>query len=190
MNTRLIPVLLLMLTISLQSCGLNEREKKLKKRLKETTRKEQQLLAWEQRLKMKEDSLEFAKQSLDSTNKGTDTVSTYDPAIVGKWNVKMSCIETSCSGSAIGDTKTETWAISYMQNTVVVNAYSGTVLTRVYIGTYKNKVLQILDEKPNAGALIIANLNFTSEDRMDGNREVVQNDDCKIVYALNARKVK
>lgn len=190
MKTRLIPVLLLMLTILLHSCGLNEREKKLKFRQKETARKEQQLLAWEQRLKMKEDSLEFTKKHLDSTKNGTDTLSTYDPAIVGKWNVKMSCIETSCSGSAIGDTKTEQWAITYRQNTVVVNAYSGTVLTRVYIGTYKNKVLQILDEKPNAGALIIANLNFTNDDRMDGTREVIQNDECRIVYALNARKVK
>jgi hypothetical protein len=190
MNTRLIPVLLFFLTIILQSCGLNEREKNLKKRQKETARKEQQLLAWEQRLKMKEGKLDYTKQLLDSTKKQVDSVSTYDPAIVGKWNVKMSCIETNCDGSALGDTKTEQWAITYKQNTVVVNAYSGTVLARVYIGTYKNNVLQILDEKPNAGALIIATLNFINEDKMDGIREVVQNDECKIVYALNARKLK
>lgn len=181
--------LLFILIVFLQGCGLNEREKNLKKRQLETTQKEEQLLAWEQRLKMKEQELEHTKQSLDSAKKQIDSATVYNPAIAGKWLVKMSCIETTCEGSALGDTKTEQWDISYKENSLIVKAYSGIVLTRVYVGTYQNNVLKILDEKPNVGTLISATLNFVNEGRMDGTREILQKE-CKIVYALNARKLK
>ena len=180
---------LFILVVFLQSCGLNEREKNLKKLQQETAQKEQQLLAWEQRLKLKEQELDHIKQSLDSARKQIDSVGINNPAIVGKWTVKMSCTETTCEGSALGDTKTERWEMSYKENNVIVKAYSGLVLIRVYVGSYKNNVLKIVDEKPNAGALIGATLNFVAEDRMEGTREIRQKD-CKIVYALNARKVK
>lgn len=178
-----------LLIIFLQSCGLNEREKNLKKLRQEITRKEQQLLAWEKRLKLKERELHNTKQSLDSAKKQIDSVTMSNPAIIGKWIVKMSCTETTCEGSALGDTKTEQWEMSYKRNNVVVKAYSGLVLIREYVGTYKNNVLKIVEEKPNSAALIGATLNFINEGRMDGSREIRQKD-CKIVYALNARKLK
>ncbi|ACU03473.1 MULTISPECIES: hypothetical protein [Pedobacter] len=173
---------LFFLAICLQSCGLNEREKK-------AAQKEQELLAWEQRLKIKEQDLDNIKHALDSAKKQIDSVSTDNPAIIGKWSVKMSCTETSCEGSALGDTKTEQWEMSYKENHIVVKAYSGLVLTRVYTGSYKDNVLKIVEEKPNSDALISATLNFLAEGRMDGSREIVQKD-CKIVYALNAKKLK
>lgn len=184
-----ISILLFVMIVLLQSCGLNDREKKLKQRQDEIVLKEQQLMVWEQQLKIKEQELETEKVSLDSVKKQIDSVGVYNPAISGKWSVKMSCTETSCDGSAIGDTKTEQWYISYNQNTVTVRAYSGPVLIRVYVGTYKNNALKIVDEKPNADASIGATLNFINEGRMDGIREIRQKD-CKIVYVLNARKLK
>lgn len=183
------PILLLLMIVFLQSCGLNEREKKLKLQQEELVKKEQQLMAWEQTLKLKEQELEHEKLSLDSFKSQIDSVPVYNPAIIGKWSVKMSCTETSCEGSAIGDTKTEQWYISYNQNTVMVRAYSGPVLIRVYVGTYKNNTLKIVDEKPNADALIGATLNFVIDGRMDGIREIKQKS-CKIVYVLNAKKLK
>lgn len=182
-------ILYLILIVVLQSCGLNDREKKLKQRQEEIVLKEQQLMVWEQQLKLKEQELETEKVSLDSVKKQIDSTGVYNPAISGKWNVKMSCTETSCDGSAIGDTKTEQWHITYNQNTVTVRAYSGPVLIRVYVGTYRNNTLKIVDEKPNADAQIGATLNFINEGRMDGIREIRQKD-CKIVYVLNARKLK
>lgn len=186
---KLISIPIFLLVILLQGCGLNEREKNLIKRQKETVQKEQQLLAWEQRLKLKEQELDGIRQSLDSAKKQIGSITAGNPAIIGKWTVKMSCIETNCEGSALGDTKTEQWVMSYKGNNVIVNAYSGLVLIRVYIGNYNNNVLKIVDEKPNSGALISATLNLVNEERMDGYREIRQKN-CKIVYALNARKVK
>jgi len=182
-------ILLIMIVFCLQSCGLNEREKNLQKLQKEIAQKEQGLLAWEQRLKLKEEALDHARQSLDSAKMQVDSASVYEPAIVGKWTVKMSCIETTCDGSALGDTKTEQWEISYNQNSIVVKAYSGPVLIRVYVGKYKDNQLKILDERANVEASFKASLNFINGKRMDGTREVLQKD-CKIVYALTAEKSK
>jgi chromosome segregation ATPase len=182
-----IPILLLL--IFFQSCGLNEREKNLKKLQQETAQKEQELLAWEQRLKLKEQELDHIKLSLDSAKKQIDSIGVHNPALIGKWTVKMNCTETTCEGSALGDTKTEQWEMSYKDSNVIVKAYAGPVLIRVYIGSYKNDVLKIVDEKPNSGALISATLNFTGAEKMEGSREIQQKD-CKIVYALNARKLK
>ena len=183
------PIILFVLIIFLQSCGLNEREKNLQKLQKETAQKEQGLLAWEQRLKLKEEALDLARLSLDSAKMLADSASVYDPAIVGKWTVKMSCIETTCDGSALGDTKTEQWDISYNQNSIVVKAYSGPVLIRVYVGKYRDNQLKVLDERPNVDVSFKAALNFINEKRMDGTREILQAN-CKIVYALTAEKSK
>ncbi len=182
-------IFLFILIVFIQSCGLNEREKNIKKLQLEIAQKEQSLLAWEQRLKLKEQDLDHAKQSLDSAKMQTDSGSLYNPAINGKWIVKMSCIETSCEGSALGDTKTEQWDISYNQNTVIVKAYSGPVLIRVYTGKYKDNQLKIVDERPNIDVSFKAALNFISAAKMDGTREIIQKD-CKIVYALTAEKSK
>lgn len=186
-----ISIFLLIMIVFLQSCGLNEREKKLKQQQEAVIMKEQELAAWEQRLRAKELELDIEQNSLDSVKKQIDSVPVYNAAIIGKWNVKMSCIETSCDGSAIGDTKNEQWHISYdnHENKILVRAYSGPVLIRVYVGTYKNNALKIVDEKPNPEAMIGATLNFINEGRMDGIREIKQTA-CKIVYELNARKAK
>jgi hypothetical protein len=187
---RRFPILLFIMIVFLQSCGPNEREK-LKQEQEAAILKEQELAAWEQRLKAKELELDIEQNSLDSAKKQIDSVPVYNAAIIGKWNVKMSCTETNCDGSAIGDTKNEQWYISYDENDnkILVKAYSGPVLIRTYVGTYQNNALKIVDEKPNPDALIGATLNFINDTRMDGVREIKQTA-CKIVYELNARKVK
>lgn len=173
----------------LQSCGLNEREKKLKQALKENARKEQQLLKWEQQLKVRENQLEQAKMTVDSVNGHADSAGVINPALKGKWTVKMTCTETTCEGSALGDSKTEQWVISYKQNTVLVKAYSGPVLTRVYIGSFEDEVLKVTDENPNTSSAIGVSLSFKSERRMEGKREIQQKD-CKIIYSLDAERAK
>jgi chromosome segregation ATPase len=187
MKQILIP--LFFLIVFLQSCGLNEREKNLKKLQQQTVQKEQELLAWEQRLKLREQELDQEKQSLDSAKKQIDSVEMDNPAIIGKWSIKMVCTETSCEGSALGDTKTEQWEMSYHENNIIVKAYSGVVLTRTYVGSYKNNILKIVEEHPSSGAIISATLNFLNEGRIEGIREIGQKD-CRIVYTLNARKLK
>ena len=182
-------IVLFISLIFLQGCGLSEREKNLKKLQQEIAQKEQSLLAWEQRLKLKEESLDQAKQLIDSARLQGDSTFVYNPALSGKWTVKMTCTETTCEGSALGDTKTEQWDISYNKNTIVVKAYSGPVLIRVYVGGYKDNQLKIIDERPNVDVSFKAALNFINDKRMDGTREIQQKD-CKIVYALTAEKSK
>lgn len=184
---RLTAILVIFLAISLQGCGLSEREKNLQKQQQEINKKEQQLLAWEQRLTMREQEIDNAKHVLDSAQINIDTA--YNALLAGRWIVKMTCTETNCDGSALGDTKTEQWEISYTDNNVVVKAYSGVVLIRIYNGSYNNKILKIVDEKPNAQASFSASLNFINGSRMDGVREIRQKD-CKIVYALTLEKSK
>ncbi|RZM20873.1 MAG: hypothetical protein EOO88_34930 [Pedobacter sp.] len=184
-----ISTLLFLCFFVLLGCGPNGQEKSLKERQNLAAQKEQELLAWEQQLKMKEIELENTKQVLDSAKKQIDSASTVNPDIVGKWVVKMTCTETNCEGSALGDTKTEQWEISYEGTTVLVKAYSGLVLTRVYTGKYKDNVLSIVDEKPNNDATFSATLKFIDNKRMDGTREVLQKT-CKIVYALNIQRSK
>jgi hypothetical protein len=185
--TRTLYLLTLLIVLTL-GCGPGAQEKTLKQRQDLVAKREQELLAWEQQLKMKEKELQNTKQLLDSTMKNIDSTA-VNPALVGKWTVKMTCTETTCDGSAIGDTKTEQWEISYKGNNVIVKAYSGVVLIRVYIGTYQDNVLSIVDETPNADATFSANLNFIDDKRMDGTRQILQKN-CKIVYALNIQRSK
>ena len=180
-------IMIVILALSLQGCCLSEREKNLQKQQMEINQKERQLFVWEQRLKMREQELNNARQVLDSSHLQVDTA--HNPLIIGKWVAKMICAKTSCDGSAIGDTKTEQWDIRYNGQDVLVKAYSGAVLIRVYTGSYRNKVLKIVDEKPNSEALISASLNFIDSTRMDGLREISQKD-CKIVYELTLEKSK
>ena len=180
-------ILFILLALTIQGCGLNEREKNLQKQQMELNKKGQELLVWEQRLKMREQELNNTKQILDSAQVQIDTV--YNSLLTGRWIVKMTCTETTCDGSAIGDTKTEQWDISYNGKNIVVKAYSGLVLIRVYTGSYKNKILEIVDEKPSSEVFITAKLKFLNGSRMDGFREINQKS-CKIIYELSLEKSK
>lgn len=114
-------ILFILLALTIQGCGLNEREKNLQKQQMELNKKGQELLVWEQRLKMREQELNNTKQILDSAQVQIDTV--YNSLLTGRWIVKMTCTETTCDGSAIGDTKTEQWDISYNGKNIVVKAF-------------------------------------------------------------------
>jgi hypothetical protein len=61
----------------------------------------------------------------------------------------MTCTETTCPGSAIGDTKTETWDISYQNNVLLAKANVGDKLTRVYTGTYDGTNLVLIEDVAN-----------------------------------------
>jgi len=95
--------------ITLTGCGLREREDALNKKMSEVAQKEQKLLFQEKTLQLKEEELNQRQRLLDSTsNKITvDSLPVFYPQLPGTWLVKMSCKETTCPGSAVGDTKTE-----------------------------------------------------------------------------------
>src|SRR5690606_38503075 len=139
-------VCLLLLTV-FTSCGLREREQAIAKKEQQMAQQKTELLLKEQQLALKEKELKDKELMLDSTRKRIDSAHIYEPNLIGKWSVKMNCTETNCEGSAIGDTKTEQWEISYADNNVVtVQAFAGKNLTRVYSGYFKTSGLQLSAE--------------------------------------------
>ena len=168
-------------------CGLGDREKELQLKEEAVNKKQQELMLWEQRLTIKEKDLYARKQLLDS-NEVVDTVTVYDKNLSGKWLVKMQCIETSCDGSAIGDTKTEQWEVSSENSNVVAKAYTGKQLSRIYNGVQKQSGLVLTDQLSTPESLIRIILRPTTNDALEGTREIIQ-ENCKIVYSLIAKRI-
>jgi hypothetical protein len=175
-------------------CGLQEREKELQKKISEVNQKEQELLLKEKSLQLKEEELAHREKLLDSSSKKSvaDSVAVLHPELAGTWNVTMRCTETTCAGSAVGDTKNEQWVISYQDNTVIANAISDNKIVRVYAGSYNGNSLE-LSTQPNAAdpeqkTKMVVRLQVTKENEMAGQREIIHPEDCRIVYSLDLKK--
>lgn len=183
-------IFLIFFAFILPSCGLREREKALERKMTEVNQKEQQLILKEQSLQLKEDELAKREKRLDNSIKNpADSFIAKHPTLPGKWNVTMNCTETTCSGSAVGDTKNEQWEFSFQENAVVVQAFSNNKLVRVYSGSSKAEGLE-LSAQPAAnetGQLteMVIRLSGIEQNKMQGVREIIRPDKCRIVYALD-----
>ncbi|MCF0041993.1 hypothetical protein [Dyadobacter fanqingshengii] len=177
----------LIFAATLQSCGYKEKEAELAKREQQITEKEQTLMQWEQRLTLLEKELQEKKkkQQQDST---AVTDSLQAQPVTGKWIVKMRCTETNCSGSAIGDSKTETWEIAYQNKGIVVNTFTGNELSRIYNGSFTQTRLEATNGQPGSESMMRILLEL-KDGKMEGTREV-ERTDCKIRYTLTAERPK
>jgi hypothetical protein len=182
--------LFLLSTFLISGCGIRERETSVQNKETELTRKEQALALKEETLQLKEESLIKREQLLDSTRQ--DSAAMYNPNITGLWEAKMVCVETTCPGSALGDTKSETWDISYQNNIVVAKAMTGDVIVRTYTGTYMNSLLELTENvelSPNSPATqIVVRLALRNENTMEGQRAIIRSGDCRIIYSLQLSK--
>lgn len=183
-------VIIFSLLTILSSCGLREREEKLEAKEAELLKREQEMTLREQQLLLLRDSLNLKLQLVDSTKRTWDSVGIYNEALIGEWNVKMSCTETSCEGSAIGDTKIEHWTIEYENNKVVANAFSKKKLLRIYDGIYSNNVLKLTERQNASGTEISVDLTPDAKDvnKMKGTRRIVQ-PTCRILYSLEVDRI-
>jgi hypothetical protein len=106
--------------------------------------------------------------------------------------VRMYCTETSCAGSAIGDTKNEQWEISYQDGSVIAKAMSDNKLTRIYIGTYQNDMLRLTsshEELPSKKVTnMLVRLQIRKPGEMEGQREIQRPENCRIIYGLELKK--
>jgi hypothetical protein len=144
----------------------------------------------EKSLEIKENELATKEAYLDSMLRQIDTTGIYNSKIIGDWTLKMLCTETSCTGSAIGDTRTEQWNFSYQENRVLVHSSLNKKPLRDYSGLYKGTSLILAVKKINStDASIYVRLFFTNDNKMEGRREVTQEDGCKIVYTLEAERI-
>ncbi|QMU31266.1 hypothetical protein [Adhaeribacter radiodurans] len=173
----------------LTSCGIKERETSVQQKEAELARREQDLAVREEALRLKEETLTKREQKLDSTRLDS---AFYNPAITGIWNAKMVCTQTTCPGSAIGDTKSETWDISYQGNQILAKAMADNTLVRTYTGTYNDNWLHLRENvaiSPNAPATeMVVRLSFLNENTLEGQREIIRSGDCRIVYSLQLEK--
>jgi hypothetical protein len=174
-------------------CNVKEHEKKLQQKEAELNEKEQELFRKEQALQAREDALAERENILDSSTGKLlgDSPVLLHPQLPGVWNATMNCTETTCPGSAVGDTKTEQWQIDYQNNNVIVRAISGNNQIRVYSGNYSGNTLE-LTSQPNdsipSTTKMIVRLQETKENEMEGQREIIRGEECRVVYALQLKK--
>jgi hypothetical protein len=173
-------------------CDLRKREEFLQKKEAELNQKEQELLLKEKTLQLKDEELQKMQKPDSSAN--VDTMILYNPAIIGFWSVKMVCTEATCPGSAVGDTKTEQWNISYESNTIIAKAMSDDKLVRTYTGKPNADVIelteQLADEGTQGSTSMIVRLRLINDNRIEGQREIVRDNNCKVVYSLQMEKQK
>jgi len=186
----------ILLTGLFLACGeSSQRAGALQVKEDELNKKEQELLIKENSLLAREQELAKKEKLFDSTSRRpvNDTLTARVPALEGLWTVQMNCIETTCSGSAIGDTKTEQWEISLQNNRVTAKAESNNKLVRLYSGNYSGDVLEltaIQDSSQEAQSTkMIVRLQHPKDNKMEGERQILRGEDCRIVYNLQLRKL-
>jgi hypothetical protein len=177
-------LIFLVLASLLTCCGENE------KLAKELEKKEQRLKIWEQQLSLREQALIKRELIIDSLNSNSDTAGVVDPKLVGDWKMTMICTETTCEGSAIGDTKTEHWNISYQKNKVIARVLANNQLIRTYSGLFKENTLELEQVSGSETQMrVVLSLNPTVANLMEGQRVINQGGKCKIIYQLKAEKL-
>ena len=179
------------MTFLLPACGFREREQALQKKEAELTQKEQALIVKEKTLQLKETNLLLKEKRIDSTLH-EDSIMVNNPALLGQWDVTMNCIETTCPGSAIGDTKKEKWIIQNAGSQILAKAMKDNQLLRIYIGSYVNNYLELVDSTTVTAAdpvtKITVRLQPVTPSSMEGEREIIREGDCKVTYALQLAK--
>jgi hypothetical protein len=175
------------LLITLAGCDYRSREEAIRKKEAALNEKEQQLLLKEKSLQLKEQELLQKQKVIDSTS-AADTTARYNPNLIGLWNVQMTCTETTCAGSAVGDTKTETWEISYQDKNLIARAMVNDELVRVYSGIFTGNTIELVDVHEAGtppGTKMIVRLTITDDSKLEGQRSIERpGENCRIVYTL------
>lgn len=173
----------------LSGCDLQQREQALKKKETELNQQEQELIAREKTLQFKENELAKKQMRFDTLSRDSSFIA--NPSVPGLWSVKMTCVETTCAESAVGDTRTEEWIISYEANHVIGRVMADGKLVRVYTGSFNGNSIELSLEtqgtSPQAATRMLVRLAIKTPSVMEGQREIVRND-CKVVYTVQMQK--
>lgn len=173
------------------SCNPDGKKNELQQKQELLDQKEQELILKEKTLQLKEEELLAREARLDSTLQN-DSTSAYDSTLLGKWAVKMVCTETSCSGSAVGDTKTEQWEISFEGKSFIAKAMSGDQLIRIYSGLFTGNTLELIAETEKSteqpSTKIVARIHIINERRLEGTREIARENECKTTFTMEMQK--
>jgi len=174
--------LLILLLFLLPGCDIEKRERELEQRALEVTHRERVL-------ELKTQELNERQQQLDSltVEQRNDSLHQIYPQLIGIWNVKMICDETTCPGSAIGDTKTEQWEFVLRDNQLIAIAVSKNKLSRIYTGDYRDSLI-VLEAQSDSTTHIQVQLKFDKDKILSGTRKIIRSDECFINYELTLKK--
>lgn len=178
-----------MIAVLSSGCGLREREEAIELREREMAQREARLYQREQALAAREAELTLKSQRADSI--AQDTLLRFEPRLIGRWNTRMTCTETTCSGSAVGDVKSEVWEFAYEGNRLLVRALVKDRLVRIYRGENTVNGIRLMEEVTPADGTpthIRVSLTLKDDNTLEGKREIVREEDCRIVYELQLKK--
>lgn len=179
------------LLVFLVGCGLRQREIELNKKMNELNQREQQLNLREQSIDLKEQQLNLREQSVDSAQQViNDSLFLEHQKLPGIWTVEMQASETNCAGSAVGDIKNEHWDFLFQDDMVIAKAFSNKRLVRIYTGNYVGNSLRLTvnQDTSETSAKITVRLQKTNDKEMTGEREIIQENGCRILYTLRLKK--
>ncbi|RYE00129.1 MAG: hypothetical protein EOP54_01400 [Sphingobacteriales bacterium] len=185
----------LLIAAGLSSCGFEERKQALDAREISLKEREQSLLIKEKMLLQLEDSIKLSTARQDSLSLSLTKPGLPLPdSLQGTWNINMLCTQTNCSGSAVGDTRKESWTFSGGDATgIYVKAMQGENLVRVYSGIFDGSgfVLSTPNGSGEANTTTMnVKLNINTRDKLSGSRVIQQADGCTITYKIDADRAK
>ena len=142
-------------------------------------------------MQLKEEEL-LAQQKLIDSTLLIDTLLPVDSSMLGTWTVQMKCTETNCPGSAVGDVRTIVWEIAVQDRNLIAKAFDNKKLARIYTGQFTENGAQLTyhpeSEPVDANRNITVTLQRPVEGKINGRREIIGVNQCKIIYDLEMRK--
>lgn len=195
MKKRVTPILFLitsLFVLFLPACDVRVREEAIRQKDSVLNKREADLVVRERALAEAEAKLRKTKRKIDSVSR-TDSSAYYQPLLAGDWLVKMTCTETTCSISAIGDTRTEQWALSYRGYQLLARATVKNNFIRSYQGFVFENRLELDEQKDSTresqGVTMKVRLQLSDSTSLTGEREIVHENNCRVVYALQLKKI-
>jgi hypothetical protein len=172
--------------IALASCREAGRDQALNARDSALQQREAYLQHWQDSLDIRARELSARERALDSLKAGR-AFGIVDSTLVGDWKAAMTCTEAGCSGSAVGDTRTESWNLTYHSDTVVIVSKQKNALARVYVGSFDGTTLTARWIGSDTAATDMRlELRSTQPAVMNGTRTIDHRDaKCQVVYDID-----
>ena len=173
-------------------CDSQQRENSLRLKGDSLLKKEADLAILEKNLLLKEEDLEARKHLLDSVQQ-EDTNYIIDPKLTGAWDVRMTCSETNCPGSAVGDTKAETWRFSFQGKRLSVVSLVRNQVSRFYTGKYTSEGIYLKGDIESEAEVatntkIEVQLQVKDTNTIEGVRRIIREGDCTITYSIKLNR--
>lgn len=170
----------------LTSCTDQGKENQLKKREQILSSKEKEFSAKEkdyQSLRSMRDSLQKSVYTVD-----TVILSKIPENILGKYNGKMICTESTCSEHVIGDSRSDIWEVS-QQGVKITNKNGG---EKIYQAKYTESEIKLtaeLNSTISTQSVITLQIPVENATRIKGIREFTGNN-CSAKFSVDLEKIK